>query len=207
MSICVFPEESISASFEAVAPAGLQLSAMNISATHNQTNWDGSTPFELCKPTASPGPRIRCAGIGALAKGNDLRVAHNISLQQAEQWCLANSSCFGFTARSAVCGGVLNGSVYFKQRGALSNPDHDWVTYLLDDSEPCGPDGGFDSWSLAPSTVVRDNQVILGGLSAAPAAVRYAWRGYPCEHMGCGLYTKDGIPPAPFHAWLNSTST
>ena len=53
--------------------------------------------------------------------------------------------------------------------------------------------------------------VILDGFDAAaasaggfrpPAAVRYAWRAYPCEVLGCGVYTKIGdalVPPATFH--------
>ena len=40
-------------------------------------------------------------------------------------------------------------------------------------------------------------------MPAFPAAVRYAWRAYPCEREGCGLHSAaEGVPPPPFHAWV-----
>ena len=45
--------------------------------------------------------------------------------------------------------------------------------------------------------------VVLGGLSGDVAAVRYAWRGYPCERAACGLHSKkEGLPPPPFYVAL-----
>ena len=37
----------------------------------------------------------------------------------------------------------------------------------------------------------------------AALAVRTHWRIYPCEHLGCGLYSKEStLPPPPFYARL-----
>ena len=142
--------------------------------------------------------------MGALIKGNDIRVA-NTTIQEAKAWCLANSSCFGFTARSTACNAAITGPVYFKGQESTQNPDPQWYTYLRDDAQPCGPAGGLDEWSVVPSTTLQGtSEIILSNLSKAPvAAVRFAWRGYPCEHLGCGLYSSDGIPPPPFHFWTN----
>lgn len=72
----------------------------------------------------------------------------------------------------------------------------------------CGPMGGFDGWSAPSSTALgttRDT-ITLSGIGSRPMALRFAWRGYPCEHLGCGVYSKtEGIPPPPFHAWLNTS--
>ena len=36
-------------------------------------------------------------------------------------------------------------------------------------------------------------------MHASPVAVRFAWRAYPCEHLGCGVYSKaEQLPPPPF---------
>ena len=40
-----------------------------------------------------------------------------------------------------------------------------------------------------------------------PSAVRFAWRAYPCEAHGCGVYAEvEGVrvPPAPFYAQLSA---
>lgn len=75
--------------------------------------------------------------------------------------------------------------------------------------DTCGPMGGFSDWSVSPSTSLTSSgdTIILSGFTSAPLAVRFAWRGYPCEHLGCGLYSKvEVLPPPPFHAWLNCSN-
>ena len=78
----------------------------------------------------------------------------------------------------------------------------------------------FDgAWSLAPRTSLGADgkSIVLSGFADGgsdrgrgggraefpPAAVRFAWRAYPCEVLGCGVYTVVGgvpLPPAPFHS-------
>ena len=54
-----------------------------------------------------------------------------------------------------------------------------------------------------PGLGPNGTSVLLGGMPAFPAAVRYAWRAYPCEREGCGLHSAaEGVPPPPFHAWV-----
>ena len=62
--------------------------------------------------------------------------------------------------------------------------------------------GGF--FHFQPPGLGRNGtSVLLGGMPAFPAAVRYAWRAYPCEREGCGLHSAaEGVPPPPFHAWV-----
>lgn len=191
--------------FRDAGASGLALPKMNISAAHNQTQWAGDTPFEVCRRAGpSPGPRMDCS-VGALIKGSDLRVA-NMSVKDAAAWCLGNTSCFGFTLRGATCDATNEsvGQVYFKQGSAGKNADAAWTTYLRDDSDPCGPMGGFDGWTAAQPTLSGADTIVLdAGADDAPAAVRFAWRAYPCEHVGCGLYSKaENLPPPPFHAFL-----
>jgi hypothetical protein len=39
---------------------------------------------------------------GALAKGGDVYMAHNMSFEDAEKWCSGNSSCEGFTGTPSL---------------------------------------------------------------------------------------------------------
>ena len=73
------------------------------------------------------------------------------------------------------------------------------------DDDPCGAMGGVDGWSAPKTTTLGagGDTVVLGGLSGDVAAVRYAWRGYPCERAACGLHSKkEGLPPPPFYVAL-----
>ena len=68
-----------------------------------------------------------------------------------------------------------------------------------------GAMGGVDGWSAPKTTTLGagGDTVVLGGLSGDVAAVRYAWRGYPCERAACGLHSKkEGLPPPPFYVAL-----
>ena len=70
---------------------------------------------------------------------------------------------------------------------------------------PCGPLANFSGWSAPRAARLGANgtTVVLSGMATLPAAVRYAWRAYPCEHEGCGLHSAaEGVPPPPFHAWV-----
>ena len=65
--------------------------------------------------------------------------------------------------------------------------------------------GGVDGWTAPKTTTLGagGDTVVLGGLSGDVAAVRYAWRGYPCERAACGLHSKkEGLPPPPFYVAL-----
>ena len=60
-----------------------------------------------------------------------------------------------------------------------------------------------DYWAEAPSAVLSPGgaSVVLGGASYPVRAVRLNWRAYPCEHLGCGVYSRaEGLPPPPFWA-------
>ena len=73
------------------------------------------------------------------------------------------------------------------------------------DDDPCGAMGGVDGWSAPKTTALGagGDTVVLGGLSGDIAAVRYAWRGYPCERAACGVHSKkEGLPPPPFYVAL-----
>jgi hypothetical protein len=93
---------------------------------------------------------------GALAKGGDVYMAHNMSFEDAEKWCSGNSSCEGFTgtpslpavtARSSSTtsssGSTIISStststgapfqfdrVYFKKSPANINADKNWSTLV-----------------------------------------------------------------------------
>ena len=61
----------------------------------------------------------------------------------------------------------------------------------------------FDGWSAPATTAIgADGSSVVLGLDASSgtvAAVRFAWRGYPCQHKQCGLYSKaEHLPPPPF---------
>lgn len=62
---------------------------------------------------------------------------------------------------------------------------------------PCGPES---QWVPAP-TVQWDSTSVQ--LSASwcklneVAAVRYAWRDWPCDFKACSIYSASGILPAP----------
>ena len=73
---------------------------------------------------------------------------------------------------------------------------------------PCTYDSQASGWAPAATAKLSDDSVVLGGVDASTAvAVRAFWRIYPCEHLGCGLYSKaEGLPPPPFYALLTVTS-
>lgn len=199
---------------------GLLLSPMNISAVHSMgPAWNGDTPFEVCRASGSrPAGALECLGTGAMARGGDLRVVNgSMQLEAALAWCSANSSCIGFTAQSAVpqasCSDTVLSKVYFKREVVAMNPDPSWVSYKRR-PPACGVLSTDEGWSLVRSAKVmsssaaRNDSVVLSGFTGAGTvtAVRFAWRAYPCEHLGCGLYadvTDDlRLPPPAFWAAL-----
>jgi hypothetical protein len=167
---------------------------------------------------------MECLGPGAMEKGGDLMVAANMSLGDAQAWCQKNSSCVGFTAQRAnslpspsPCdpdpSKVLR-KVFFKHTVISVNTDAAWVSF--DKPAPyCSLFTKYDRWSLAGSThvtsssadSVNDSVVLTVSPTAAAGvikAVRFAWRAYPCEHQGCGIYSRVTddlrLPPPSFWA-------
>ena len=69
----------------------------------------------------------------------------------------------------------------------------------------CGLESGLAGWAPPASVrLVEAGRALLlraqGGVR--PLACRHAWRAYPCERMGCGVYgfAEGGlvVPPASF---------
>eukprot|EP00936_MAST-01D_sp_MAST-1D-sp1_P000222 g222.t1 len=202
-------EPAVTLYFNNTGAQGLALRAMNVSLAHPQTNWSGATPFEVCTaPGGGVDPRVTCAGAGALAAGEDLDVA-NMTLEAAVAWCTANASCAGLTARAGGGGGGCGATgvqkVYFKRAIEGRNTDADWVSFTK--GTPCALMSRFDGWSQpAKTTVSADGRsVVLSGLPGPVAAVRFAWRSYPCEYKQCGLYSAaEHLPPPPFYAAIDA---
>lgn len=204
----------VSLVFGGVGPLGLTLPPRKLNASH-QTSWSGRTPFELCSNPSGAGPRMSCT-VGALLKGDDLRVA-NLSLAAATAWCLANASCSGFTQKAHTCGGEgVAGPVYFKRFHEGSNGDHEWRAHIKE--VPCSAESGLSGWAPAASMRLADkgSSLILSGAADPPSlAVRFQWRAFPCERLGCGVYATAGdarsgelqVPPPPFYARLTEAHT
>ena len=169
---------------------------MNLSKAFPQSNWSGATPFEVCHAPGGTKPRVSCSGVGALAKGGDLKVA-NVSLRDATAWCSAQPKCVGFTARASGCGDVEGvRHVYFKEAVAGHNPDAAWVTFLK--KSPCGYDSETDGWAPPASTELKGDTIVLGSVDPATAiAVRSHWRIYPCEQ--CAGVTRTAALAAQHH--------
>ena len=192
-------------SFDGVGASGLSLPPMHVEPAH-QANWSGISPFELCTSPNGSAPTMACAQ-GALLAGGDLFVA-NMSVAAASALCLANSSCAGFTLRAAECSQQSEGRVYFKRRHVGANGDAAWRAYTKE--VPCSLESKLAGWAPPASVqLVASGKALL--LRAAegnvrPIACRHAWRAYPCEHMGCGVYGKAGgglmVPPSPFYVKL-----
>ena len=119
----------------------------------------------------------------------------------------------GFTLRAAECSQQSEGRVYFKRRHVGANGDAAWRAYSKE--VPCSLESGLAGWAPPASVrLVESGKALLlraaGGVlregSVRPIACRHAWRAYPCEHMGCGVYGgADGglmVPPSPFYAKL-----
>ena len=77
------------------------------------------------------GANISCLGTGALMAGNDLLVK-NMTFAAARSFCLANSSCAGFTAAAGCDETKLKGGavvqVFFKHALNTRNTDKKWST-------------------------------------------------------------------------------
>ena len=196
--------------FDGVGASGLSLTPMHVEPAH-QANWSGVSPFELCTSPSGSAPTMACAR-GALLAGGDLFVA-NMSVAAASALCLANTSCAGFTLRAAECSQQSEGRVYFKRRHVGANGDAAWRAYSKE--VPCSLESGIAGWAPPASVrlvasgkalLLRAAGGVLGEGSVRPIACRHAWRAYPCEHMGCGVYGgADGglmVPPSPFYAKL-----
>ncbi|EOD10902.1 hypothetical protein EMIHUDRAFT_104986 [Emiliania huxleyi CCMP1516] len=76
--------------FREVGPSGLVLSRMNTSRAHNMTNWDGTTPFEVCADGAG-------AACGAMSTSFD------------GAWSLAPRTSLGADGKSIVLSGFADG--------------------------------------------------------------------------------------------------
>lgn len=187
--------------FNDTGKAGLELTRMNITTARDQGSWTGDTPFEVCVPTGSK-VDVTCLGAGALPLGGDLLVADNITVADARSFCLRNSSCVGFTLQAPSCDAGLAGKVYFKRVASGPNRDKGWMTFQKVENN-CGALSRYDGWAPASSVRVGrgGDSIILGLPKGQAMAVRYAWRAYPCEYRGCGVYSKaEQLPPPPFWA-------
>lgn len=82
------------------------------------------------------------------------------------------------------------------------NSDPEWVAFLK--STPCTYDSETLGWAPAATAELHGNTVVLGDVDISKVvAVRAYWRIYPCEHLGCGLYSRaEGLPPPPYYALL-----
>ena len=74
-------------------------------------------------------------------------------------------------------------------------------------SAACTNASHTDGWAAAAGATLQGDRLVLqlpAGLDPNTAvAVRTHWRIYPCEHLGCGLYSKESaLPPPPFYARL-----
>ena len=79
---------------------------------------------------AAVSPPMSCAN-GALDPRDGFLQVANLSLAQAEQWCVANASCAAFTTRSQTCGTTTNSSIhtiYFTEQLG-GNTDRSWRTW------------------------------------------------------------------------------
>ena len=98
--------------------------------------------------------------------------------------------------------------IYFKRRADGPNGDATWRAYTKE--VPCSLESGLDGWTMASSVEVRNTGRTLmvsgGAPQVAKRAVRFAWRAFPCERLGCGVYAQaaDGsrLPPPPFYVKL-----
>ena len=205
---------SITLGFRDPGKSGLEIRPMTISKTFDQGGWTGSSAFEVCTggdDGAPPSVKGSCEP-GALPAGSDLRVA-NMTLDEAVAWCDGARACGGFTTATATPGphpaGVCNVTgilkIYFKRAmsGVKPNIDTSWVSFVKP-VPVCSVLSEYTGWALAGKVELGDTAgtsiTLTGAAAGCPTAVRFAWRAYPCEHLGCGLYSKDeGLPPPPFY--------
>ena len=81
-----------------------------------------------------------------------------------------------------------------------------WRSYVK--QVPCSEHSELEGWAPAASVVLSEAGSALRLLAKGikPLACRFAWRAFPCERMGCGLYAAaaDGleVPPPPFYVAL-----
>ena len=200
---------SVTLHFNDTGSKGLQPRPMVINANHSQGNWSGKTPFEVCIPPSGDARPISCLGAGALAAGGDLGAPQNMTIAAATEFCAANASCTGFTTQASGCGASGVQKVYFKSQPiGAPNVDKRWVSFGKE-LEPCSVLSRYDHWSAPPTvTLGRGGKtIVLSGMAGKVAAVRMAWRAYPCEHLGCGVYSAaENLPPAPFWATVSEAA-
>ena len=95
------------------------------------------------------------------------------------------------------------------------------------EDDVCTAESGLSGWAPVASMRLADKGATLllslprarkssgagnasGGNVSVPLAVRFQWRAFPCERMGCGVYATAGdavsgpvqVPPPPFFARL-----
>jgi hypothetical protein len=97
------------------------------------------------------------------------------------------------------------------------------------EDDACSAESGLSGWAPVPSMWLADKGTSLllrlpdaagrssgAGYNASsdsapvPLAVRFQWRAFPCERLGCGVYATAGdaisgpvqVPPPPFYARL-----
>jgi sialate O-acetylesterase len=201
---CDGGEYNITLGFRDTGASGLEMRSMNISSQHDQGNWTGSSAFEVCVASGGSKPSVQgSCKPGALPAGGDLTVK-NVTISAAVTWCDATTDCGGFTAH-ASCNATSSDAVhqvYFKKAedSTMPNIDLSWL-YFAKPVPACSLFSRYEGWA-APVKVslgAGGSSITLSGAGACPDAVRFAWRGYPCEHLGCGLYSKaEGLPPPLF---------
>jgi hypothetical protein len=109
---------------------------------------------------------------GALQKGNDLKVENMSELSAAESWCKVNSTCIGFTTRTAPDSATGKHTVYFKQQAATRNTDVNWTSYVKAASAPAGP-GAQQVWAKPQPNGAAAVILINGGSTPMTTTVSF----------------------------------
>ena len=142
---------------------------------------------------------MRCRGIGVewrLLVGMARRVARSGGGVTPQPSPPARAEDSGVSGAGLI---LRNMSIWSGDMGNWNGSTPFEVCYA--DAVTCGVYGGFGGWSLAPKTSLGagGDSIVLSGMEKAPMAVRAWWRIYPCEALGCGVYTAgEGLPPLPF---------
>ena len=175
---------------------------------------DSKSPFGSVHPRykQEAASRLAAAGLAVAYGQRDVYFQGPVPVSAQRAGAGAVDVAFSGCGAEGIVADQVNSSAIVAKQPAWSGENH-FEVCIAADAAQCDL-ASYDSslWVEAKAAVIAGQNsasacavALSFNATQLPVGVRFAWRAYPCEKMGCSVYAKkEQVPPAPF--FLNVTN-